>query len=100
MLKLAGLSGTAAALALSGCATTYAGDAEPRPVTQICDAGSAQSSVGAKATAELGASLMVQTGARSLRWLPPRSAMTTDYGQDRLNIEYGDDYTINRIFCG
>ncbi|HEY8603902.1 I78 family peptidase inhibitor [Tsuneonella suprasediminis] len=103
MLKLAGVccGAAAAAILLSGCATTYtAEDTAPVAAANKCDASSAQSHLGAKATAELAARLIEQSGSRTLRWLPPRTAMTMDYRQDRLNIGYDDNYVIERIMCG
>lgn len=65
-----------------------------------CNADSAQSLIGTKASAESGAELLKLTGARTLRWVPPRSAVTMDYRADRLTVSYDDDYTIVRISCG
>lgn len=65
-----------------------------------CKAEAAQSFVGRKATAEIGTELLRLTGARTLRWVPPRSAVTMDYRADRLTVGYDDDYTIVRISCG
>ena len=31
---------------------------------------------------------------------PPRSAMTMDYRQDRVNIMYDDAYKITQVTCG
>jgi len=102
MLKLAGLCGaTATAILLSGCATTHTADGNAPAITEKkCDASGVQSNMGAKATAELAARLMEQTSSRTLRWLPPRTAMTMDYRQDRLNIGYDDNYVIERFMCG
>ena len=52
------------------------------------------------ATAASGAELMRLSGARTLRWVPPRSAVTMDYRADRLTVSYDDNYTIVRISCG
>lgn len=102
MQKLVGICGGAvAAILLSGCATTYAADdTAPAGIAHKCDASSVQSNLGAKATAALAADLLKQSGSRTLRWLPPRTAMTMDYRQDRLNIGYDDNYVIERIMCG
>lgn len=71
----------------------------PRPVEQ-CDADGVQEHVGDLATAELGAQLMADTGARVLRWVPPRTAVTMDYRMDRLTVSYDDDMIVTRISCG
>ncbi|MBL9069653.1 MAG: hypothetical protein JNM03_06620 [Sphingopyxis sp.] len=91
----------AAALPLAACAAT-SGDAEPAPapVPATCSADAGASFVGQTATPELGAAILKATGARTLRWGPPRSAMTMDYRQDRVNVMYDDAYKIERITCG
>ena len=50
--------------------------------------------------AEMGAAILRESGARTLRWGPPRSAMTMDYRQDRVNIMYDDAYKITQVSCG
>ncbi|HMO68727.1 MAG TPA: I78 family peptidase inhibitor, partial [Novosphingobium sp.] len=40
------------------------------------------------------------TGARTLRWMPPRTAVTMDYRADRLTVSYDDNRIIERISCG
>lgn len=92
----------AAALPLAACAATEApADATPPPPAEMtCNADAAQSHVGQTATPDLGAAILKATGARTLRWGPPRSATTMDYRQDRVNIFYDDAYKIERITCG
>lgn len=65
-----------------------------------CTADVAQDMIGQRAAAELGTELLRRTGARNLRWVPPRSAVTMDYRADRLTVGYDDAYTIVRISCG
>lgn len=94
-------------LALTAC-TSPAQEApakvEPAPDDQTaeysCAAESVQYAIGQKTSAELGSKLVKESGSRTLRWLPPRSAATMDYRQDRLNIAYNDDMVITRINCG
>jgi hypothetical protein len=98
------LAASASALLLSACATTTA----PPPSAPIgsdadaamCDAAPAQSLVGQRATAATGAQLMAATGARTLRWVPPRTAVTMDFRADRLTVSYNDQMVIERISCG
>jgi Peptidase inhibitor I78 family len=77
---------------------------EPAPVEEAkeysCAAESVQYAIGQKTSAELGSKLVTESGSRTLRWMPPRSAATMDYRQDRLNIAYDDDMVITRINCG
>lgn len=91
------------ALGLAACATTTppAEDGFPgRPPAGTCDAASAQTLVGQRASSEAGTTILAQSGARTLRWGPPRSAWTMDYREDRVNVRYGDDMTITEITCG
>ena len=91
----------AAALPLAACAAT-SGDAEPAPapVPATCSADAGASFVGQTATPDLGGAIVKATGARTLRWGPPRSAMTMDYRQDRVNVMYDDAYKITQVTCG
>ena len=65
-----------------------------------CSADAAQYAVGQKTSVELAGELMKKTGARTLRWMPPRTAVTMDFRTDRLNIEYDDAMVITRVSCG
>lgn len=65
-----------------------------------CSADAAQYAAGQKTSVELAQQLIKKTGARTLRWMPPRTAATMDYRQDRLNIAYDDDMVITRVNCG
>lgn len=96
------LSVTAASLALAGCSAIGATQREDLPAMPAgeCKADAAQAMIGQKATAGVGAELLSRTGARQLRWVPPRSAVTMDYRADRLTVGYDDAYTIVRIACG
>ena len=90
------LTAAASALTLAGCATT--GEAVAGEGTCTADPG--QSFVGQRATAEVGAQLLKQTGASQLRWVPPRTAVTMDFRADRLTVSYDDDMVITRVSCG
>ena len=89
----------AIALTLGACATT----AEEQPVRELpgeCDASGVQDHLGHRASAESGANLLRLTGARVLRWVPPRTAVTMDFRADLLTVSYDDDMVIERISCG
>jgi len=91
----------AAPVLLAGCASTI-DVTEPvrvRPEGQ-CDATGTQGWIGRVATSEMGAELLAATGARQLRWMPPRTASTMDFRPDRLTVSYDDTMTIDRIGCG
>lgn len=99
----ASVSALAASLALASC-TTMASDApQDMPVREPsgeCDASGVQGMIGQRATAQLGATLLEQTGAATLRWVPPRTAVTMDFRPDRLTVSYDDDLMVERISCG
>lgn len=56
--------------------------------------------VGRKVSAELGAELLARSGARTLRWGPPGSAMTMDFRQDRLTVSYDEAMIVTSARCG
>ncbi len=88
----------APALLLAGCAAAQQ-DAESTPSPGKCNAEPAQSLVGSTASEAVGAQLLKLTGARTLRWGPPRSPMTMDYRYDRLTVSYDDNLKIEQIAC-
>lgn len=91
----------AAALPLAGCAASQApADPAPPPAETGCSADPVQSLIGQTATAAVGAQLLTDSGARALRWVPPRTAVTMDFRPDRLTISYDDALKIERISCG
>ncbi len=91
-----------AALALAGCAS--AGGEPPARASDgadgPCRADGLDRFVGQKASAETGAALMKASGARTLRWGAPDSAMTMDFRPDRLTVSYDADMIITAARCG
>lgn len=91
-------------LALAACATPEAEAPAPQPVAPppsfICASEPVQYAIGQKTSVELGSKLVAESGSRTIRWLPPRSAATMDYRQDRLNVAYDDNMVITTINCG
>lgn len=90
----------AAALLLAGCATAADGELPARAPAGECDASGAQDHIGHRASAEAGQTLLQLTGAATLRWVPPRTAVTMDFRPDRLTVSYDDNLVIERISCG
>lgn len=93
----------ATALPLAACAASEAPaeTAPPPPPTEAaCNADAVQALVGQTATAEVGSQLLKGSGATTLRWVPPRTAVTMDFRPDRLTVSYDDALTIERISCG
>jgi len=92
----------AAAAALSACTASGSDtppESTPPPQEKLCNAEAGQAFVGRKATGEIGQELMKATGARTLRWVPPRTAVTADFRPDRLTVSYSDDMVIDRVSC-
>lgn len=89
--------------ALLACSATSGEPVIPeRGVTPgyTCQTNGLDTFVGQQANSETGATALKQSGAKSLRWIPPNSAVTMDYRQDRLNIEYNENMEIKRVNCG
>lgn len=87
---------------LASCAATTApadGDPPVRDIEGSCRAEAGQRFVGTRATAEVGSDLMVATGAKILRWVPPRTAVTMDFNPSRLTVSYNDDMVITQVSC-
>ena len=89
----------AAPLALTACVATTDGSGAEGPMN-MCKAAPGQYAVGQKSSADLAKKLLKETGAKTLRWIPPRTAVTMDYRGDRLNIAYDDDMVITQVSCG
>ncbi len=92
-----------ASFALAGCAAAPPPALSEPPVREAagqCDASGVQDHIGHTASAEAGAVLLAATGSNTLRWAPPRTALTMDYRPDRLTVSYDDRLVIVRITCG
>ena len=87
--------------ALAACAAAAPPPEDPpvREFPRQCDSEAGQRFVGMKATAEIGAEMLAATGARTLRWVPPRTAVTMDFRSDRLTVSYDDDQMITQVSC-
>ena len=97
------IAAAAALLPLTACASAGS-EAGPAPATPpseaMCNADTVQSLIGQTATAEVGGQLLKGSGATTLRWVPPRTAVTMDFRPDRLTVSYDDALKIDRISCG
>lgn len=104
MNAISKLTTAAAAGTLAACATTGAAGPEGDPPTRApegtCDTELVEGLVGNDATAETGRRLLDLSGAKTLRWVPPRTAVTMDFRPDRLTVSYDDDMMITKISCG
>ncbi|WP_422125339.1 I78 family peptidase inhibitor [Sphingobium arseniciresistens] len=97
----------AATVSLASCApTTQQADSgtPPAPPSQDgdgpCRNDPVAHFVGQKATAELGAEMLAASGAKSLRWGGPGTAMTMDFRPDRLTVGYDKDMIVTSARCG
>ncbi|RIA45848.1 peptidase inhibitor I78 family protein [Hephaestia caeni] len=92
------------AMALAACAQTPPPAEEP-PVTNdnagvACNADGLTDLVGQPAGADLGATALERSGARTLRWIQPNTAVTMDFRVDRLNIMLDDKNVVTSFTCG
>lgn len=90
---------------LAGCATTAesgsdGNDTGGGEAPAACKGEGLEQFTGQMVSPELGAAALKASGARTLRWGPPRSAMTMDFRNDRLTISYDDDMKVTRASCG
>ncbi len=85
----------------AGC-TTYGADAAetPQKPSSQCNAAPVQYHIGHDATEEMGAAILAESRAKTLRWGPPNAAWTMDYRKDRVNVRYDEGKTIVEITCG
>lgn len=90
----------AALASLAACATVPDdGEPQARGPEGSCRAEPGQRFVGTRATAEVGGQMLAATGATSLRWVPPRTAVTMDFRADRLTVSYDDAMVIAQVSC-
>jgi Peptidase inhibitor I78 family len=87
-----------AVLALAGCG----GGKRPAPPSDpaLCDVKRLKVLVGRPASAVAAAEALQLSGARTIRWVGPDSAVTMDYRPDRLNVLLTGDKKVKRFTCG
>lgn len=88
-----------AALALSACSTEPSPGPAPLPAGS-CHDDSLTTFVGSDATPEIGGTLIRQSGARVLRWVPKDSVITMDFSADRLTVYLDANNKIEKLSCG
>ena len=96
--------GTTATLILTACSTMP----PPEPVPPVrgetpgytCSEVGLDSFVGQGATAEVGAEILRQSGARILRWIPKGGVVTMDLRIDRVNVKLDSQNRIEAVICG
>ena len=85
-------------IALAACTTVPAEG--PPQASGKCRAGGLERYVGQAATAENGAAILRESGARTLRWIPHGSAVTMDYSEQRVNVKLDPQRRIEAVTCG
>jgi hypothetical protein len=87
--------------ALTGCVVAPSPREAPpaHDVAGSCRREPGQRFVGMKATGELRQAMLAATGAKILRWVPPRTAVTMDFNPSRLTVSYDDDYIVKTVSC-
>lgn len=87
-------------LALAG-ACTMNGDTRPAPEAGVqCNANALDALVGKARSPDVEAQALRLSGAKTVRWLGPDSAMTMDFRVDRLNLTTDADGKITGSRCG
>src|SRR3546814_12242562 len=79
----------AAALPLAACSSSEAPvESTPAvpPAEAACNADAVQSLIGQTATADVGGQLLNGSGARTLRWVPPPTAVTIVFSPHSLTV--------------
>ncbi len=104
LLRTLLFAGTAS-LALSACVTPPAESAgNPPPAAEeapmTCDAKKASWAVGKVADDALVAKVKADTGSDRYRVIPPDTAVTMDYREDRVNIDVDKDNIVTNVRCG
>ncbi|WP_404339267.1 I78 family peptidase inhibitor [Sphingomonas sp. MMS12-HWE2-04] len=89
-------------LAASGCAYDRRpeGPRPPRPPQGACADQRLGSLIGKVRSAGVESRAKRLSGARTLRWITPGSAVTMDFRTDRLNLELDERGRITRARCG
>ncbi len=65
-----------------------------------CTTAGTDSYLGQRATTEIGTAIRTRTGAGIFQWVPPETAVTMDYRQDRVRVSYDRAMTITKVSCG
>ena len=86
-------------LLLAACATTPVDDVVAEPA-ETCRRDALAGFVGQPATQALGAKMLGQSGARTLRWVAKGMMVTMDYRGDRLTVHLDAANRVERASCG
>ncbi|HET7317401.1 MAG TPA: I78 family peptidase inhibitor [Sphingomicrobium sp.] len=95
----------AAGVAMSACSTQAAPppDSTPpqrdAPSGHSCDSTNIQQFVGQERSPELESEMLRVSGAATVRWVPPGTAVTMEYRSDRLTVYLESSNRVERISC-
>ena len=70
-----------------------------QPVAATCDPASLGDLVGKRASDARADVMQTRSGARTLRWIAPNTAVTMDFRADRLNVYVDAKGRIERFTC-
>jgi hypothetical protein len=89
----------AGALALSACATAQPVPVHGAPTGQRCDPANIQQFVGQQRSPELEQQMLAVSHARTVRWVPPGTAITMEFSYERLTVFLDASNRVERISC-
>ena len=92
----------AAALVASACTPVQLRDPAPAPSPALaasCKPDALGDLVGKRASDARADVMQARSGARTLRWIAPDTAVTMDFRQDRLNVYVDSKGRIERFTC-
>ena len=94
-----------AGLALTACVTPPAESAAnpppaPEETPMTCDAKKGSWAIGKVADEALVAKVKADTGSERYRVIPPDTAVTMDYREDRVNIDVDANNVVTAVRCG
>ncbi|MES3153013.1 I78 family peptidase inhibitor [Sphingomonas faeni] len=91
----------AALLASAGCTPIEMRGEKPvpAPIAAACNADSLGDLVGKRASDARADVMQTRSGARTLRWIAPNTAVTMDFRPDRLNVYVDAKGRIERFTC-
>ena len=85
-------------VALGACSTVPAEGSEP--AGGKCRAEGLERYVGEAGSAENGAAILRESGAKTLRWIPHGSAVTMDFSEQRVTVQLDPQSRIEAVTCG
>ena len=89
----------AALLASAACTPVEMRGETPAPVATACKADSLGDLVGKRASDARADVMQTRSGAQTLRWIAPNTAVTMDFRADRLNVYVDAKGRIERFTC-